>query len=38
VLPFEIVNHRRDLMHKSYRADRMGYLAMNIDWPTERKE
>jgi len=37
VLPFEIVNHRRDLMHKSYRADRMGHLAMDIDWPTERK-
>ena len=37
VLPFEIVNHRRDLMHKSYRADRMGHLAMDIDWTTDRE-
>ena len=36
ILPFEIVNHRRDLMHKSYRADRMGYLAMDLEWTTER--
>ena len=38
VLPFEIVNHRRDLMHKSYRADRMGFLAMDIPWATEQME
>jgi lipopolysaccharide transport system ATP-binding protein len=34
VLPFEIVNYRHDLMHKSYRADRMGFLALDLDWKT----
>jgi lipopolysaccharide transport system ATP-binding protein len=34
VLAFDIVNYRRDLMHRSYRADRPGQYALDINWNT----
>jgi hypothetical protein len=36
VLSFEIVNYRRDLTHRSYRADRPGQFAIDIDWHTRK--
>ena len=36
VLSFEIVNYRRDLTHRSYRADRPGQFAFDVAWHTRR--
>jgi lipopolysaccharide transport system ATP-binding protein len=36
VLSFEIVNYRRDLTHRSYRADRPGQFAIDIAWCTQK--
>jgi lipopolysaccharide transport system ATP-binding protein len=36
VLPFDLVNYRRDLTHRSYRADRPGQFAVDIPWQTQK--
>jgi hypothetical protein len=36
VIGFEIVNHHRDLTHRSYRADRPGQFAIDLEWDIER--
>ena len=36
ILTFDIVNYRRDLTHRSYRADRPGQFASDIAWNTQK--